>query len=662
MELINISTNNFIPLSTSYVGDTDVKFIGISDYTEEGYNFHKETYLTKISDQRINNYSSLYLTSKNKTDNILKLDQLPDISKIYNFNTSIIDNNTGQYLTVSSDYTQDTEELFYYFSESNAKFVEPYERIFEISLLNSLCARISHRGKNRKDYHLLSNNGYFYFSTNFSPQYGIFNYILDETTNKMCLFYNTNLITYDSTNKKLKTISNNPYSFKTNHFNVNYYIQKIKPKLNTSWVSYNDSHANSYEINATKSRNNLENNFMVYTNYSHITGNTLPSNILTLKNQKTHKNYSYSSNYIEKFNENVPSVENRNYTGIFTGNDQEKGDYGITLNYEFYNLDYKFNADEYTTFITPESLYPYKQININDLNWNYRGSIAGETPYLSDKIFQKRIKTSDSTGEYLCSWLYRNRDGSSTWLDRYYYPEKTSYTKALATNFNYTYIDSISDLLKTKLASSEYYDVPDIYNSLEEEAAHTPQTDEYALYGRSFFDKRSDLVILPNSEYIYHRLGKKYINDIITALEKYIIINKLDFLNANDGTIYIDNTDTESIEYVLDGNSYSRIDEYNDANIGHQFTISYWMQSDNWQEGFGHQILGNLNDKGFGILYDRLITPFITIQSNTNVYVYNTNFELLDKATADKDVSETTKIKDIYRTDHLDSFYTINIE
>ena len=658
MEIINLASKS-VPLSSSYLGDTDVKFIGNPNYTEEGYNFHKEAYLFKISDQRINNYSSLYLTSKHKTDDIIRIEQLPDISKIYNFNTSIIDNKTGSYLTVSSNYTKETQELVHYFSESNVKFVDSSERMFEVTLLNSTSARITHRGKNRINYHLLRNNGIFYFSSYFSPKYGIFNYILDEINNKMCLFHESELIVCEDKQLATKTDLN---LFKTSYFNVNYYIQKLSPKLNTSWVSYNDNHTNAYEINPIKSRSNLKNNFIAYTNYTNVTGSTLNSNILTLKNQKTHKNYNYRSDYLEKFNEEVPAVENRNYTGLFTGNDQEKGDYGISLNYEFYNVDYKFNADEYTHFLTPESLYPYDQININDLNWNYKGSIAGETPYFSDKIFQKRIKTSDSSGEYLCSWLYKNRDGTSIWLDRFYYPEKTSYTLALATNFNYTYIDPISDLIKMKLLSSEYYDVPHIYNSLEEEAAHTPQTDEYALYGRSFFDKRSDLIISPNSEYVYHRLGEKYVSQVILELEKFIIKNGLDFLNSNNSTIYIDNTDLESIEYTLNGNSHASIEEYNEANSKHQFTISFWLQSDDWQEGFGHQILGNLNDKGFGILYDRLITPLITIQSDQNVYVYNTNFELLDVATADKDVSKITKIKDIYRTDHLDSFYTINIE
>ena len=135
----------------------------------------------------------------------------------------------------------------------------------------------------------------------------------------------------------------------------------------------------------------MDNNLLISNQYTYISGDSIKCNFINLKNQNSHKNYSYRSDYMEKGG-NIPLTDMRNYVGLFTGNDQEKGDYSITLGYEFYNTDYKFNSDKYTTFKTPENLYPYKQININDLEWNNRGSIAGDTPYTSDKIFQKKNK------------------------------------------------------------------------------------------------------------------------------------------------------------------------------------------------------------------------------------------------------------------------------
>jgi hypothetical protein len=73
-------TSNSTALSTSYEGDADIVLFGFKDKTEEGYCFFKEKYLEKISDRKINNYSALYLTNKQKLTDILEVDQLSDVS------------------------------------------------------------------------------------------------------------------------------------------------------------------------------------------------------------------------------------------------------------------------------------------------------------------------------------------------------------------------------------------------------------------------------------------------------------------------------------------------------------------------------------------------------------------------------------------------------
>ena len=182
------------------------------------------------------------------------------------------------------------------------------------------------------------------------------------------------------------------------------------------------------------------------------------------------------------------------------------------------------------------------------------------------------------------------------------------------------------------------------------------------MYGISFFDKVSDLVILPNTEYIYHRIGNNYVKQIISNIESSLIQNGLFLKNTNGSDIYINETADEA-EYIMDGNSYSFIPNYNLINDTHQFTFSFWLKSDDWSSGFGHQIFGNLTDSGFALLNDEKITPTITIQNGKNVFIYNTNFELLDIASLEYEALSTTSIiKDLYRTDHLDVFHTINIE
>lgn len=658
MDIINISLSS-TPLSSKYQGDEDLNFFSVKHSTEEGVSFFDEMYLKNVKDRRINNYSSLYLTDNQNADNFLNLDTIFERKDVELFSTSIIDDNTGLVFTVSSI----NDQISYTFTEKEQDFIDPLDRILDVTLLSGLSAKISHKHKNRNLYHLNYDiyNGFFFSIDELD---NIFKCIIDKKNNKIALLKTINggLSSVIFSNFLLGLTANNN-AYKTERFTINYHLETLKPRLNTTWVSYNTKNVNLYEINNQKSKIDLKNNYLITTQYSYITGNTLDCNILTLKNQKTNKNYSYRANYLEKNNLNNPNVDNRNYTGLFTGNEQELGDYSISLNYEFYNADYKFDADKYTIFITPETLYPYEQINVNDLNWNTNGSLAGETPYLSDKIFQNKLKNSKNGEQYLCSWLFKKRNGESVWLDRYYYPDKTSYAEALNSLGNYTYIDPIKGILNIALTGDNIYDVPFVYNSLEEEYQNTPQTVKSALYGRPFFDKMSDLTILPDTEYIYHRIGNLYVKEILNGLKDQIITEQLQLKDTYGSNIELEISDVDEVEYVFDNNTYSSLENYNDANVTHQFTIAFWLKKDDWTQKTGHQIFGNLNDRGFSLLDDQQVTPMLILQNNKKVYVYNTDFTLLDTASLENEAElVNSKIKDIYRTDHLDSFYTINIE
>lgn len=661
MEIVNFSSN-IVPLSTSYIGDVDVIFNSILDHSEDDISIFREEYL-KNSNNKINNYSSLYLTSKKTVEDVIDIKRLKNDQSVEIFNTTI-SNTDGFYFTISGN--SDAERIDPYFTTKEDRFIDPTHRIFEITLLDPISAKITHKNRNKTVYTL--NYDYvtgLYFSNNPTGQ-TIFNYILDKRNQKFSFFLRDvndiikNVIVDIDGNL---TLIDNVTSFRDYAYNINYYAQSIEPKLNSSWVSYNPNYKNEYEVVVDKSTKDLKNNFLVTTQYTHVTGNTLESNLLVLKNQKTNKNYSYRSDYLEKNHKNVPTVDNRNYFSLFTGNEQEKGEYSVVLGYEFYNADYKFVKDKYTSFKTPESLYPYEKININDLEWNNRGAIAGENPHTSDRIFKNKIKNKQNGGEYLCSWLRKDRNGNSVWLDRYYYPDKTTFAKAFESTATYNFPDPLNELLLKQLSENEYYDIPFVYNSLEEESKHTPQTVKDAIYGEAFFDKKSDLVIEPDSEYLYFRIGDNYVKNILDAIKDELLINGLDLKNSNDASILITG-DVDEVEYTFNNDSYTRIENYNDINNEHQFTISFWLKSDDWTKGFGHQILGNLNDKGFALLDDEKVTPIITIQSGQKVYLYNTDFSLLDISSLENEFSTvigTSKIKDIYRTEHLNSYYTISI-
>jgi hypothetical protein len=149
---------------------------------------------------------------------------------------------------------------------------------------------------------------------------------------------------------------------------------------------------------------------------------------------------------------------------------------------------------------------------------------------------------------------------------------------------------------------------------------------------------------------------------VLSTIENLLIQNGLTVKTSDGVTILIETQPDETV-YTFDGDTYSSIEDYNKINNSHQFTVSFWMKSDDWTAGFGHQIFGNLNQKGIGLLDDEKITPFIMIQNNKKVFTFNTNFEFLDVASLDNEsLVNNPNIKDIYRTDHLDSFYTLNID
>lgn len=647
MEIYDIS-NNLQPLSTKYEGDSDLVFVSRLNSTEDGLNFYKERHLEKAKDKKINNYSALFLTNKQTASNFLDLTRLT-YSPIKRFTSSIIDNNTGLYLTISGNSA-------YHFTQKNQIFIDPNDQLFELNLTHPLTATISHRNNKIIYYLNVLNLSTFYFAT---TSYSVFNYILDKTNNKLALFYNLSTVSVSANKLYLNSDAN---SFKSNYFAVNYYIQQLEPRFNTTWVSYDIDKKNYYGIDPLKSRDNLENNYLIHTQYSYITGYEVNANLLTLKNQITHKNYGYRSDSMELRSDWIPTVDNREYHSLHTGNNQEKGDYGINISYEFYNADYKFEKDKYTVFKTPNNLYPYERININDLNWNKIGSIAGDTPYTADKIFRKKLNDGTVHGEYVCTWLFKRKNGETIWLDRYFNAEKTTYASALSTSFTNSYTDPIKTLLNTPLSASEYYEVLDVYNTTAEEAQNTPQTIQTALYGRYVFDKVSDMAFYPNQDYIYYRVGNKLVESALENLFGNLIQDGLLIRNEND-TISTQ-TITDDLEYVFDGTTYAMVSSYAAINQSHQYTLSFWLQSDDWSVPFGHQIMGNLNTKGFSVLSDRKITPFITVQHKKDVFVYNTDFTLLDVGSLDNDAlsSQSLKINDIYRTDHLDSFYTVTID
>lgn len=665
MDVLSVE-NILLPLSTSYIGDEDLAFISRKLVCEEGIQMFKENYLLSAVDARINNYSSLYLTKKTLGEDIFTFKK-QNTKKQVSLTVSLLKPNTTSAIYIPEGDIIEIDPIFSNKRDNNT--------VFELEFVNRDILRIAHqRGSSR--YYLNVIDSKFTFSSSIiNYPATTFNYLLSD--DQLYLFRITNTTNQIVMGRNgILELTDSIY-FVDNYFKVERFTQTIKPVLNASWVSYNSIRKNTLEINPEKSVSNIPLNYLITNQYSYITDGHIPSNFIALKNQLTVDNYNHRVDITEKHNNNIPSVNRRDYTCLVTGCEQEKGDYNITLPFEFYTADYKFLTDKYTKFVLPESLYPYEGINVNDAAINIAGAIGGDTPYTSDKIFFKDKDRFVADGQYLCTWLFAAPGTPGVWLDRYYYPEQSTYIAALTSENTNILVDAIDDLLNEKLAPSAYYDVTYLYSLSSEELLHTPQTNKDALRNNFYFDKKSDLIFLPNNEYIYHRIGDAYVDSIVSALSSYLIQDGLTVKTSKNSPVVNDTG-----EYVFDNNSYALVESYRGINNSSQATISFWIDTPDWTKPVGHQILGNLNDRGFAIINDPIVTPLIQLQDNLKVLTLNSNFEVINTSyISPVDFSPIVKtkteinylystvtyfitayyIKDIIRTDHLDTFLPITV-
>lgn len=649
-------------LSSSYIGDDDLTVRGTKIQTEEGIDIFAESYLLSAVSTKINNYSSLILTKPQSNNDIFDLKSI-DYPRQNVFTTSIKSNTSGKFLKQGIDYN------VVQFSN-----ISDDDSIFELEIISDTVLQIAHqRVFNR--YYLNFNGTSFYFSSDPSYVYSRFNYLIDNE--QLYLFVKQGQILYsigvDATTDTL--ILDSQSNWRSNYFNINQYIQDLEYNFDTSWAAYDVTDRNSLLVTPEMSRSNLQNNNLFYSNYTYITGNSITTNFFTLKNQHTHKNFSYRADNLNLTDRNVPNVRMREYTGMYTGVDQERGSESITLTYEFYNTDYRFKSDTYTTFRMSESMYPFKQLNVNDTVLVKNGAIGGDTPYTSDRIFFNDTRPGKSDGQYLCTWLSAaSPDGPALWVDRYYIPEKMPSVAALTARSFYSYNDPINNLLDRPLAPSAYYDAPFVYTTLSAEIAHTPQTLRDVLYGEYFFDKLSNLVFVPEQTYVYYRIGNNYVSSVLESLSSNLIQNGLSMKTAKGVDKYY-TVDIDDIQYELNNDSYALVESFRKTNTNRSFTTSFWLESDDWTTPFGHEIVGNHNDAGFGVFNDEKVTPIIMVQDGRQVTYLNTDFEVVDAVYLSQDefkpivdvsrvsngmtITTTTTItsfyvKEIARTDHLD--------
>ena len=649
MEVVNF-IDRARSLSAQYVDSFNVNITESNIAVEGGFNIYFAQALRGANDVKINNYSSLYLTNNKFGSDILSYNKITDTDPEIIVTYMAADLSSGlkyMYISPSESLSGDSGTRSISFKSLSEVPEDNTNKIyFEIELLDSRYCRILHRSQNDFFYLTVNDSLELFFSNVVGIDYtgytlsiidsNIFEYFLDAPGNAIALFKSLSSSLYSSTssmhvsmtddfNMVLSEVkTNTPIAFNSsNRFIIEYSnrIQQISPKLSTSWAAYKRN--SNMLLDPTRSAASLPSNYIFSTQYSYITGNSVTYNLFDLKNHLSDTGRSLRGDYLTTSNNSLrPNVNMRNYEALHTGSIQEKGNEDMTLTYTMYNKDYTFRADEYTVFVTPASIYPFTRININDTLLSKSGAFAGDSPHTSDKIFAKIDENFTYGGKYLCTWLSGGGSNStSLWVDRVYDPALTDVANALSGSSKtyYTFESPKNVVRRSDITDNHYYDVI------------------------------SSLSILPQSEYIYQRIGKTYVNNFIKHLDDVLIFDQIYPRSAGGGFIEYGNIDKDSIVYNMSDNYYT-------SDIGDRaaakYTFCFWLEADDWSKKFGNSLAGSIVNQGIAIVNDDAITPFILIQSDDNVLVYNTSFKLVDTINFNGEY-----IKHIIRTSHLNSFY-----
>lgn len=616
-------------LSATYVDP----YLQVKQYRtgyEQGFIFNRIKALSGLVDTTINNYTSQYLTGKVYLNDIFTINEVPIQLKTLTtpliFNTLIGEENRYLYIYKFNNTSDPDIASARVLLSSFVGFENNIN--FELEILSDTYLRVKHNN-GIKDYFLnVIENGpltfYSYDSETVSlalERPDMFRYLLD-SDGYLMLFKNT------LSGAKIVTLSGDkltlqPYTsggFNRNGYNiikVNYDFLNITSNFNNSWVSYNPNKSNELSLNDFKSSFNNKGQYVLTTNYNTLSNNNATLNYFTLNDFKSEKNYIKRGISTLSGSLLYPDVDFREYMSLQTGNSQEKGNDNISLTYVWYDKDIKVINGTDTYFTTPSSIYPFKKLNINDTKFAVNGAIGGRSPVIADKIFCLRGNSiEEGNGRYLCTWLSGgNSQSVGVWVDRYYYPDLI--------------------LKQDALSGFPVYE-PSFFDSVD----HINFADRADIAARAFFDKKSDLVIEPNTKYYYSRVGSDDLNAFIGTTAP-LASGFVGYLNSNNAPqVYSSN----SIEY--NGDKYNKFEVSNAINETNSFTISFDIYVDPAKK-YGYQLLGNYTDKGFGVINDEAITPFLYFTRDNTLYVYNTDMVLINTITFDRPIISVIRGKNL---------------
>jgi hypothetical protein len=625
-----ITNENWKTLSANYIFDNDIDFKNSKINSDANLNLNYTPFFKNLKDFCNNNYSFLFLTEKNNTNNYINLNKLQEktFSTICLIANNYIDNKVSVdtvFFSLSNnnvffDNIKNFNDSFYielfFYDNNNLLLYNNLNGIYNIIVLDPFDKQIKTINL-QKD----PKNFQFYDIVKYS-----FNYIYD-VDNKNLVIYKKinedNLILYKTINNSLSTSN---ISFK--NLNKESLFTVINAKnvpdidLGINFLSYtNTFNQNNLNINKIKSKYNINNNFLGHIEYNTIR-DSLNLNFLTLKNQLNIKD---NQNYIENNDNSF-----RDYKTIHGGGNREEGYENVSINYTSDKIAYTFSSDKNTWFRIPNNKN-IKKYNINNTSFFKNGAIAGSAPIYSDKIWKKLVNDTEleNTGSWLCSWL-SGGDSRGVWMDRFYDNNTFTAFEALKYNSNVNY---------------------------------TPQYQ--VLYKEGIKDVVSNINIESDGIYSYFHIGKNTANNILKSKDIDLYKQKFDSFNSKKDFLIQPFLNKQNEEvYHFNGDSYGKVILKEDDFYNSNFTLSFFATRKNWIDNRFYNIIGNYLDSGFSIINNNTINIVTHYFINKKLFFLNDKFEnilSIDITPVIKALEnfEDIVIHSVFYLGILDNFYVV---
>lgn len=636
MDVLTLSNSNFTGLSSNYQYDSNLGVNTKNYVSYEGLNVSIIDGLSSAVDTSTNFYSSFVLSNKSNINNFISINSVAQTPP-YSITTYLGLYTAGNILPsskvlatgVSPTVSADAYPLFFNEYQNNLS-LQNYTINFIDNDTCTLTQTIQATTYYLSYYQPNTGSGTFLMVNKYqNDEVNLFNYIYNTNFSQIILTKKVNglqkYVSYGGSDNLLSMVdfvTGGDIFVTSSAFKIRDY-SGLNLDIPVDWYSYvKQIDVDGLDVNNDKCVDNIPLNYLLNFTIEKLSANSLPLNLIPLKNDKDNENSLSRGSII---NNEYDGVIQRTYTSLNTGTTQLKGSPDFNTTFNSYTTQLLIPKDNTTFFYFPYEPFPVIKLNINDSSLINSGAIAGDKPINSDKVFKQKIKqpftlqhnnnNSEQTGVYLCSWLKGGVGLSAlpTWVDRYYNP---------------TLVNSIDALTYTSTFETEF----------DELAVNNPDNINYPIY-----DIKSNLTFEAGYQYAIQHLGDKNVIELIDTLSgslvQHTLNNRYDYLNQYFE--YVGDEITLGNNYysiIIDDTQVAKIAEFNN------FTINFDLNVSKWGESIGYQILGNYNTYGLGIFNDQQITPFIITFDGSIVSVYNSVLSLLDTVNVDSNIIHLSKL------------------